>query len=209
MTPVVIVGAGGHGRELASVMAAVNRVRLTWTIVGFVDDGPASTDALDRLGLSLLGPLSWLEAHPHAFIMGIGTSAIRRSLVDRLERSGCEPKTLVAATASVGSDVRLGPGAVVHEHTTITTNVSIGAHTHLNVGCAVQHDTVVGAFVQMSPASFVNGDCVIEDDVFLGSGAIVTRGVRVGRGARIGAGATVLHDVPPGSLVVGTPGRPR
>ena len=98
---------------------------------------------------------------------------------------------------------------MVHENATITTNVTIGAHSHLNVGCAVQHDSIVGQFVQMSPAVFINGDCVVEDDVFIGTGAIVTRGVRIGAGARIGAGSTVLDDVAPNSLVVGTPARER
>ena len=44
-------------------------------------------------------------------------------------------------------------------------------------------------------------------DVWLGQGAFVKAGVTVGPGAIIGARATVLRDVPPYSIVVGTPGR--
>lgn len=199
----VIVGAGGHGRELADV------ARLTRTVSGFVDDGPLpEDDRLERLGFALLGDMDWFEQNPSDCALGVGTSAVRRRLVARLTAAGCGIVTIAHPGASIGTDVRLGHGVVVYDRSTITTNVQIGDHTHLNVGCAVQHDSVVGSFVQFSPGVLVNGDCVIGDDVFLGSGAIVTRGCTVGRGASVGAGAVVLSDVAPGTTVVGAPARP-
>jgi sugar O-acyltransferase (sialic acid O-acetyltransferase NeuD family) len=206
VTELVVVGGGGHGRELIDVIRAINAVRPTWTLLGVVDDDPGPNRArLDRLGVRLLGTLDRLEERPCAYALGIGTSSTRRLLAERLERAGCTPTTLVHPGASVGSDTRLADGVVVFDRTVVTTDVHIGRHTHLNVGCAVQHDTVVGEFVQFSPGVMVNGDCVIEDDVFLGTAAAVTRGCVVGTGARVGAGAVVLGNVPAGMLAVGIP----
>lgn len=47
----------------------------------------------------------------------------------------------------------------------------------------------------------------IGDDVWIGQGAFIKSGVRIGTGSIIGARAVVLRDVPPYSIVVGTPGR--
>lgn len=47
----------------------------------------------------------------------------------------------------------------------------------------------------------------IGNDVWIGNGAIVINGVTVGDGAIIGAGAVVTKDVPPYSIVVGSPAR--
>jgi acetyltransferase-like isoleucine patch superfamily enzyme len=44
-------------------------------------------------------------------------------------------------------------------------------------------------------------------DVWIGQGAFIKSGITVGAGAIIGARATVLKDVPPYAIVVGTPGR--
>ncbi len=44
-------------------------------------------------------------------------------------------------------------------------------------------------------------------DVWIGQGAFLKAGVRVGAGAIIGARATVVKDVPPYAIVVGTPAR--
>lgn len=48
---------------------------------------------------------------------------------------------------------------------------------------------------------------VLQPDVWIGQGAFLKSGITVGTGAIIGARATVLRDVPPYAIVVGTPGR--
>lgn len=206
-TELVIVGAGGHGRELYSVIAALNATARRWNVLGFVADVPADTDLLERVGSRQLGTIEWLRGRRIPYAMAIGTSAARRALAASLG-DGPTATTIVASTAAIGLDVELGEGTLVYDHATITTNVRIGAHTHVNVGCAVQHDSVLGSFVQVSPGVLINGNCTIGDDVFLGSGAIVTPGCTIGAGARVGAGAVVLDDVPKGALVVGVPARP-
>lgn len=208
MRDLVVVGGGGHGRELLDVLAVLGRRTPTWRVVGVVDDDPGKNlERLERLGVPLLGPVTWLEEHPCAYALGIGTSQTRRALAARLDASGCEAATIVHPDAAVGTASAMGAGSVVYQRSVVTTNVTIGVHTHLNVACAVQHDTTVGDYVQFSPGVLVNGDCVIGNDVFLGTGAIITRGCTVGDGARVGAGAVVLADVAPGVTAVGIPAR--
>lgn len=207
-TDLVIVGCGGHGRELYDVVRAINLGGLRWRVRGFVDDAPHHPERLERLGAELLGPVEVLTRYGTTYALGIGTGTTRRIIVDRLDDSDATAATVVHPGASIGSDVVFDTGVVVFDRCVITTNVRIGAHTHLNVGCVVQHDSRIGSFVQFSPGVYVNGDCTVADDVFLGTGAVVTRGCTVGEGARVGAGAVVLDDVEPGTTVVGAPARP-
>jgi acetyltransferase-like isoleucine patch superfamily enzyme len=48
---------------------------------------------------------------------------------------------------------------------------------------------------------------VIGDDVFIGTRAIVQKGVTIGDGAIIAAGSVVTKDVPPATIVAGNPAR--
>jgi acetyltransferase-like isoleucine patch superfamily enzyme len=50
---------------------------------------------------------------------------------------------------------------------------------------------------------------VIEDGVWVGSRAMILKGVRVGEGAIVAAGAVVVRDVAPGTMVAGVPATPR
>jgi len=47
----------------------------------------------------------------------------------------------------------------------------------------------------------------IRDHVVLGTGVTVLGPVEIGEGVRVGAGSVVIHSVPPGSTVVGIPGK--
>jgi len=48
---------------------------------------------------------------------------------------------------------------------------------------------------------------VVRRGAAIGSGAIIMCGVEIGEGALIGAGSLVTRDVPPYSVVVGSPAR--
>jgi sugar O-acyltransferase (sialic acid O-acetyltransferase NeuD family) len=201
---VVVIGAGGHGREAASIGTAAG-----FDVVGILDDGAPEQAPLADLGLALLGPVSWLdEADPVPdYVAALGDPVARRRVAGRADAAGAAAATLVHPTADLGPRVDLGVGAVVWPQVAVTAQVRTGAHTHLNVGSSVSHDCVLGAFVTVGPGVRVCGAVVLEDDVWLGAGAVLLPGVHVGRGAVVGAGAVVRGDVPAGTTVVGVPAR--
>ena len=114
------------------------------------------------------------------------------------------------STITVGDDVYLGPGVVLMAS---NSAIRIGNKVMFGPGVVViggDHNTSpVGKFmrdvIQKRPED--DSPVVIEDDVWVGSRAIVLKGVTIGRGAIIGAGAVVTRSVPPYAVVVGTPGR--
>lgn len=196
----VIVGAGGHGREALGVARSTR----DWDSISFVDDGPVDEALLARAGGVLRGTTDFLAAHPTQHVIAVGDPLIRRRIADRIGDRA--PATvLVDAAALVGEDVEFAPGVMAYPGSICTTNVRIGCHSHLNCGAIVSHDCRVGAFVSLSPGVMLNGNVVIEDGAFLGTGAIVLPGRRIGQGATVGAGSVVRHDVAPGSTVVGVP----
>ena len=84
------------------------------------------------------------------------------------------------------------------------TNVQDGSVLHIDAGMP----TELGKGVTVGHRAIVHG-AVVEDHVLISMGAVILSGARIGRHSIIGAGALVLEhmEVPPGSLVVGVPGR--
>lgn len=202
----VIVGAGGHGRETLDIVEACNAVEPTFDVVGFCarDFDPA---LVARRGVAVLGDVDVLRETDASYVIGIGTSETRRDLDATITPYGREAAMLAHPRSSRGSDLRIAPGVLLAAGARVTTNVTLGRHTHLNVNAVVSHDCVVGDYVTLSPGVLVNGTVTLGDGVFLGTGAVVLPGVTVGAWARIGAGAVVTEDVPPGRTAVGVPAR--
>ncbi len=84
------------------------------------------------------------------------------------------------------------------------TNIQDVSIVHVDAGVPC----VIGARVTIGHRAIIHG-CVIEDEVLVGMGAIVMNHARVGTGSILGAGALVTErtEIPPGSLVLGSPGR--
>lgn len=207
MRDLVIVGAGGHGRELLDVVEAINAVEPTWRFLGFLDDGAPPADPLGRRGARVVGPLAALAELSAAYAIGIGVSETRQRVDVLASAADRESAVLVHPLASIGSDVELGPGVVLAAGARVTTNVRLGRHTHLNVGAVVSHDVRIADYGTLSPGALVNGTVTLEECVLLGTAAVVTPGCTIGRRTWVGAGAVVLHDLPAGVVAAGVPAR--
>ena len=197
---VVIVGAGGFGREVRDLVRL-----LGGGVVGFLDDDPpAGAD----LGAVLLSPVDGATVEdPH--VVAIGVPAVRRRVVERLAgRRARFVGPLLHPTAEVSPSAAVGDGSVLAHGAFVSTDAQVGMHALINWGASVGHDAVLGDCCSLYPGARVSGFVRLGDGVLVGANAVVLEGVRVGDGATIGAGAVVTRDVAAGETVVGVPARP-
>lgn len=198
MTTVVIIGAGGHGREMLQTLREEGKA----DFAGFVDDHEPEPELMARIGAQWLGPIATLGRLPRdvQYLIGIGAGEVRQR-VDALAGSRT-PYTLLHPMTSIGPDVDLAPGVVVFAFATVTTNIRLGRHTHIGRGCAVGHDSTLGDYVSVYPLAAVSGNVTLADRVTVGTNSAIRQGVHVGPDTMIGAGAIVVHDFPLGGQVL-------
>lgn len=208
MRDLVIVGAGGFGRETVDTVWAINAVQPTWQLLGVVDDGPAAADVarLAGLGVRLLGDLADVPRGA-AVAVAVGSPTARRGVVERLRPAGHDFPALVHPTTTVGSNHLHGEGLITLAGVSIGTNVSVGDHVHLNAHAVVGHDTQLLDHVSVNPNATVSGACRVGPSALVGAAAVVLQGLTVGRGTTVGAGAVVTRDVRDDAVVKGVPAR--
>ncbi|ESU32836.1 2,3,4,5-tetrahydropyridine-2,6-carboxylate N-succinyltransferase [Bacillus sp. 17376] len=105
------------------------------------------------------------------------------------------------AVIMMGASINIG--AVVGEGTMIDMNVVLGGRATVGKNCHIGAGSVLAGVIEPPSAKPV----IVEDDVVIGANAVVLEGVTVGKGAVVAAGAIVIEDVPPYTVVAGTPAR--
>lgn len=197
---VVVLGAGGHGREVADVAEAVG------LDVVFVDHGDPDRVPLERRGLRVCSSIEDLGEERPPMVLGVGDGRVRERLADAHRGPWVQP--LVHPAATLGSDVRLGAGTIVCAGARLTTNVVVGDHVYIGPNAVVSHDAELEDFVTVLPGATVSGNVTVQKAATIGTGANVIQGITIGARAFVGAGAVVTRDVPPGITVIGSPARP-
>lgn len=210
-TPIVIIGAGGFGREVLDIVRDQHLVGGAadqgYDFLGFIDDGQPPQERLDRIDARHLGGMGVLADLPEGttYAIGVGNGAVRRDLAAQADAAGLVAETLVHSAATIGADVHLGPGTVVTAGVRITTNIHIGRHVHLNLNSTVGHDSILYDYVTVNPLAAVSGDVVLGEASTVGTTACINQGVQVGAGVMIASGSAVVKNVDAHTLVAGVP----
>jgi len=205
--PVVIVGAGGHGRVVLDILLRAG----THRVMGFVDSDPA-LHGRRMDGRPVLGDLSCLSGLRDQGLTGaviaIGDSGVRREFAERVEEMGLQLVNAIHPSANLAHNVTLGQNIVIAAGALVCAHCQIGDSVILNTGCIVDHESKIGTAVHICPGAKLAGRVTVDAGAFVGVGATIIHNVRIGCEAVVGAGAVVIRDVSPMATVVGVPARP-
>ncbi len=206
MKSLIIIGAGGFGREVAWLAERINAVEPTWNILGFLDDDPEMAGKIVD-DYPVLGECDKAADYPDAYyICSIGSSRIRKNVIRRL--GAVNYATLIDPSVLISDRVTVGEGTIICARNIITVDISIGAHVIINLDCTIGHDAVIHDFVTLYPSVNVSGITDIGECSEVGTGAQIIQMKKIGSNSIVGAGAVVVKDIPDKCTAVGSPAKP-
>lgn len=201
MTPVLLIGNGGHCRSCIDVIESTANYRVAGIVVSHL------TDCAPVLGYPVVGDERHLADLLQQFgdaLVAVGQvkSADPRIRLHRLLRQHqASLPTIVSARAHVSRHAHVGPGVIIMHGAVVNANATVGENCIVNSQALIEHDARVEAHCHISTGARLNGGVIVRSRSFIGSGATLREGIEIGCGAIIGAGQVVLEDVSAGTIV--------
>ncbi len=207
-TDIVIIGAGGFGREVKCLIDSINdsSKEKIYSIVGFIDDGIPIGSKIH--GIEVLGGMDCLNDLPNntKFVLAIGNPRTKKNIYHHLDPNSLV--SLIHPNVKVNTTISVGKGSIICEGTVITCDIDIAECVTINLNCTVGHDSTIGKFTSIMPGTNISGEVELAEGVYVGTGATIINQVAVGEYTIVGAGAVVTKDLPPNCTAVGAPAKP-
>lgn len=206
MKDIVIVGAGGFGREVAWLIEDINKVNKIWNIVGFVDDSKKLVKQ-EFSGYKVLGTTEWLKNQKLYVVVAIGDPNIKAKTIEKINHVGIYFATLVHPNVIMSDTSEIGVGTIICAGTIITVNAKIGNHIIINLDCTIGHDAVIKDYSTLLPSVNVSGCVNIDSHVNIGTGSAIIQNISICKNVILGAGTVVVKDINEAGTYVGVPAR--
>ena len=209
MVQIVVLGAGGFGREVLWLLQSIAEKQQGLDILGFIDEN-TSVHGRKLCGVPILGGFEWFEKAEKANVRvacAVGDPEVKRRLVAKAQDSGIDFYPAMHPSCQMSRFVEVGEGTIIAAGSIITTQVEIGKFVTINLNCTIGHDVRIGDFSTLAPGVHISGNVILKEGVKLGTGAVVLPGVNVGEWTTVGAGAVVTKNIPPRVIAAGVPAR--
>ena len=207
MKNLIIIGAGGCGREVLQWAKDINEVEDRWNIKGFIDDDPEALNGKTCSVTVLAGVDEYVIDPEDEFVCCIGNSAVRRAVVEKMKDKGAVFASVIHPSAVIADSCSLGEGVIIYPFALISDNAVIGDGCIINMHSSVAHDSVLGSYCTISAHCDVTGMCSLGNNVFMGSTSQIVPGSRIGDDVYICAGSTVMTRLRSGVKVLGNPAK--
>lgn len=210
MTNIVIIGAGGFGREVQWLIERINEQEQMWNILGYVDDGIAVDTNVD--GYPVLGGIDYLKSAKEniAVVCAIGSSKTRKTVISHLlAKSNITFPNLVDPSVIMSGRIKMGQGNIICAGNILTVDIEIGDFNIINLDCTVGHDVMIDSFVTVYPSVNISGMVEVGSETELGTGTQIIQGKRIGANVIVGAGSVVVKHILEEGTYIGIPARIR
>ncbi len=207
MFDLIIVGAGGFGRELFAMLGDVFSSD-EYRFKGFLaQEEPRALEKWQIHHPVLAAPEDYEPEPDDRFLLAIGAMNARQATTAAIQSKGGEFISFIHPQAFVASTAEIGAGAVIYPFATVSNSAKLGPNVHLNYYASVGHDCQVGPLCLLAPYATLNGFVTLEDQVYISTHGTVAPGCTMKRNSKLSANSACMRDAAESMFVFGVPGR--
>ncbi len=201
LKPLIIMGAGDLGKDVAWLVERINAKEPEWNLLGFTD-----VSGIDYFeGYPVLGNDDVInDYYEVSVVCAVADTALKEKIVSSLSDK-IKAATLIDPNAMVHRSAKIGEGSLIFANTIIGVNARVGKQCVVLYNAAVNHDVTVGDYTTIYPNANISGKCEVGKYCEIGTGASIIQHVSICDNAKIGVGAAVFTNIKNPGATVGNP----
>ena len=205
MKHLIIIGAGGMGRQLYQCAKNCIGYKDEYDIKGFLDDNTNALDEFDGFP-PILGTIEDYHIQDEdVFINSIGDIKYKKHCVEVIQDKGGKFINLIHPLASLPENLKIGIGNVILSRVSIGVETEIGDFNLIQTGAIIGHDVKIGSWSRIDCYVVLVAGVNVEDEVCVHTSSVINHNVRLCKGSTVGALSFVIKNVKPGVTVFGSP----
>jgi len=201
-----ICGAGGFGREVLDLAKEINKTSKMWEKIVFIelkkekDINGAEVFTFDEF------KANW-TSEDSKIVIAIGEPKTRGRLRKEITDSAYMLQSLIHPAAFIGTESKIGDGAIIQFGSFISCNVTIGTNVIIQPNSSIGHDSIIGNDAVISSYVGISGNCKIGERVYIGVSVPIKEKISIGADSIVGMGSVVMRDIPENVIALGNPAR--
>lgn len=180
---VLLIGAGGHARLVAEILAASGD-----PVTAYVDPRPCDWLAAEHF----TSDAAAMRKRPGMAVMGLGAKDVRAlqrrmDIMKAYQEAGWTVRNVIHPSAVCSPSATIESGVLVMAAAVIQPGATLGAGAIVETSAIVEHDAVIGAGAHVAAGATVLGGAHVGGTAAVGAGAVVLPGAAVPENALVPA----------------------
>lgn len=201
---------GGNAQETLVTIMAINKIKPTFKVLGFLDDDK-TTWGKKTLGISVLGGKRLVNQYKDAKIIAVpgnpSTFHKREEIISQLKIDSNRFTSIIDPLARVSEDAKIGKNTVIMANCFISCSTRIGNHVLIMSNSVVSHNSKIGDYTLVGSQVCVSGHVKVGKNCYLGSKTSIKDHITISKNSLIGIGSNIINNIPACSVAVGNPAK--
>lgn len=206
---IVIVGAGGMAKEVAFLLKDINKDKMIWNFLGFIDEMKSDDPVIDNS--CVIGNDDWLIKRRKKInvVYGLGSPSLIKKLhaIHKENKNIINPNLIHPTVLGDFKNIKMQVGNILCAGNIFTTDISIGSFNIFNLSCTFAHDSFIGNYNVFNPSTNISGCCKIDNCNLFGTGCKVLQNIEITKNVILGAGSVAYKNILESGTWVGVPAK--
>ena len=193
MKKLIIIGAGGMGRETYDLATLCKGFNKEYVIKGFLDDSMDTLNMFNDYPPIISNINDYIIQADDVFICSMGNVIKKKENIQIIQDRGGEFINLIHPEAFIGKNTKIGKGCIILKNAYIGVDCLIDDFVLIQVSAVIGYDVKIGKYSIIDSLAVCISGAELKEEVTVHTSSVINNNVIIERNANVGACSIVIR----------------